>query len=193
MLKKIGKTKRVSDELLKEIVFYLNAHRQRVQGSPHERFFRRGVRNRLPNSIDREIDHRVLIARRHEKQIKLAQMKGRSAADVFEENDKVLLQDPVTKRWSKEATVVGKRTAEDGSTQSYEIQLESGNVSIRNKKYIKHASAQLPRGKKVRFADTPNDSEAHSLAAVIHADQTQEVREQEQGPAYRTIDMTLSL
>ena len=65
VLKKIGKTKKVSDDLLKEIVFYLNAHRQKDQGSPHERFFRRGVRNRLPNSINREIDHRVLIARRY--------------------------------------------------------------------------------------------------------------------------------
>ena len=148
VLKKIGKAGKVSDEVLKEIVFDLNAHRQKDQGSPHERFFRRGVKNRLPNSIDREIDHRVIIARRHQKQVKLAQMKGRSAADVFEENDRVLLQDPSTKRWSKLATVDGKRTAEDGSTQSYEIQLESGNISIRNKKHIKHASAQLPSGKK---------------------------------------------
>ena len=121
-----------------------------------------GVRNRLPNSINREIDHRVLIARRHEKQVKLAQMKGRSAVDVFEENDKVLLQDPVTKRWSTEATVVGKRRAEDGSIQSYEVQLGSGNMSIRNKKYIKHAFVKLPK-KKVHFADKPDDSEANSL------------------------------
>ena len=59
--------------------------------------------------------------------------------------------------------------------------------------YIKHAFAQLPRDKKVHFADIPDDSEAHSLAAVIHADQTQEVREQEQGPASRTRARTLSL
>ena len=76
VLKKIGKTKKLSNEDLKEIVFDLNAHRQKDQGSPHERFFRRGVRNKLPNSIEREIDHRVLIERRHEKQVKLAKMKG---------------------------------------------------------------------------------------------------------------------
>ena len=49
-------------------------------------------------------------------------MKGRSAVDEFDENDTVLLQDPVTKRWYKEATVIYKRKAEDGSTQSYEVQ-----------------------------------------------------------------------
>ena len=47
--------------------------------------------------------------------------------------------------------------------------------------------------KKVHFADIPDNSEAHSLADVIHADQTQEVREQEQGPASRTMARTMSL
>ena len=101
LLKKIGKTKRLSNEDLKEIVFDLNAHRQKDQGSPHERFFRRGVRNKLPNSIEREIDYRVLIERRHEKQVKLVKMKGRTSADIFEENYKVLFQDPVTKDGQK--------------------------------------------------------------------------------------------
>ena len=70
-----------------------------------------------------DIDHRVLIERRHEKQVKLAKIKGRTSADGFEENDKVLLQDPVTKRWSQQATVVAKREAEDGTSQSYEVKL----------------------------------------------------------------------
>ena len=103
-------------------------------------------------------------------------MKGRSAVNVFEENDKVLLQDPVTKRWSKEATVVGKRRAEDGSAQSYDVELGLGNMSIRNKKYIKHAFVKLPNTKKVYFADDPDNRVANSLAAVIDADQTEEVR-----------------
>ena len=55
--------------------------------------------------------------------MKLAQMKGRAAVDEFEKDDKVLLQDPVTKRWSQQATVVAKREAEDGTSQSYEVKL----------------------------------------------------------------------
>ena len=134
VLKKIGKTKKLSNEDLKEIVFDLNAHRQKDQGSPHERFFRRRGRNKLPNTIEREIDHRILIERRHEKQVKLAQMKVRTSADVFEEKDKALLQDPITKRLSKEALVIKKRKAEDGTIHSYEVEFETGTTSIRNKK-----------------------------------------------------------
>ena len=99
------------------------------------------------------IDHRVLIERRHEKQVKLAQMKGRSSADVFEENDKVLLQDPVTKRWSKEAVVVKKRTAEDGTVHSYEVELASGTTSIKDKRHMKHVFEIILIHKKVNFAD----------------------------------------
>ena len=171
----------------------MNAHRQKDQGSPHERFFRRGVRNKLPNSINREIDHRILIEKRHEKQVKLAQMKGRAAVDEFEKDDKVLLQDPVTKRWSQQATVVAKREAEDGTSQSYEVKLSSGNMSIRNKKFIKHAFEKLPKTKKVHFADELGDRVADSITAVIDADQTEEVREKELGPASRTRARTLSL
>ena len=80
-------------------------------------------------------------------------MKGRAAVDEFEKDDKVLLQDPVTKRWSQHATVVAKREAEDGTSQSYDGRLSSGNMSIRNKKFIKHAFEKLPKTKKVHFAD----------------------------------------
>ena len=94
-----------------------------------------------------------MIERRHEKQVKLAKRKGRTSADVFEEKDKALLQDPITKRLSKEALVIKKRKAEDGTIHSYEVELESGTTSFRNKKYMKHAFEKIAKKNLVRFAD----------------------------------------
>ena len=93
-------------------------------------------------------------------------MKGRTSADVYEENDKVLLQDPVTKRWSKEAVVIKKRTAEDRTVHLYEFELESGTTSIRNMKYMKPVFEKIPKNKTVNFADQKENND-HS--AAIHA------------------------
>ena len=88
VLKKIKKKPTNSE--LREWVFMINNHvQQDGSGTPAQRFFRRGVRTMLPNSIVREVDHRALIKKRHEKQVKIAQEKGRSSADIFMKDDKV--------------------------------------------------------------------------------------------------------
>ena len=69
--------KKPSAQELREMLFNINNHVQRgEEGSAAQRFFRRGVRTLLPNSIVREIDHRQLIKARHEKQSRIAMEKA---------------------------------------------------------------------------------------------------------------------
>ena len=118
-------------------------------GTAAQRFFRRGVRTRLPNSIVREIDHRQLIQKRHEKQVKIATEKGRTSKDIFMNDDKVVIQDHKTGKWTLKGVISGTRVADDGTVQSYTIQMNDGNEFIRNKCYIKHDV--WPPSRNVRF------------------------------------------
>jgi hypothetical protein len=91
------------------------------------------------------VEHRSLIKARHQKQEKIAKEKGRTSKDSFEIGDKVVLQDPKTKRWTAHGTVSLKRTADDGSHQSFEITLETGGSALRNKRFMKHAVQALKK------------------------------------------------
>ena len=92
VLRKIKK--KPTKDQLREWVFMINNHVQSDgSGTAAQRFFRRGVRTLLPNSIVREVDHRQLIQKRHEKQVKIATAKGRTSKDVFVNGDKVRVQD----------------------------------------------------------------------------------------------------
>ena len=50
--------KKPSVSELREYVFSINNHEQVQGGSAAQRFFRRGVKSKLPNSIIRELDHK---------------------------------------------------------------------------------------------------------------------------------------
>ena len=114
----LKKVRKPSGEKLRELIFDINNHIQPDCGSASERFFRRGPRTVLPNSINREIEHRSLIRARHQKQEKIAKDKGRTSKDSFKEGDNVVLQNPKTKRWTEYGKVSLKRTADDGSQRA---------------------------------------------------------------------------
>ena len=135
--------KKPSGKKLREIIFDINNHIQPDCGSASERFFRRGPRTVLPNSINREIEHRSLIRARHQKQEKNAKDRERTSKDSFKVRDKVVIQNPKTKRWTEYGTVNLKRTADDGSHQSFEIALDTGGSALRNKRFMKHAAQTL--------------------------------------------------
>ena len=133
-------------------MFNINTHIQsKNEGSAAERFLRRHPRSSLPNSVKREIEHRELIQARHKKQKRIAEQKGRVSADTFELNDRVILQDPETRRWILKGTITKKREADDKSTHSFEILLDSGGTTMRNKRFIRHEYA--PSNKRVSFAN----------------------------------------
>ena len=152
----IKKTKsKPTPALLREICFSVNNHIQPEGGSAAERFFRRGVKSKLPNSIIRQLDHNALIKQRSDKQVRIAQQKGRSSKDEFAPEDRVIIQDMHTKRWTIKGTVKLARPADDNSIQSYEIETDDGTTFLRNKRYVKHDRnwAMNRIARVVRFAD----------------------------------------
>ena len=139
--------------MVREFCFSINNHIQPEGGSAAERFFRRGVKSKLPNSIIRQLDHNALIKQRSDKQVRIAQQKGRSSKDQFAPEDRVIIQDMLTKRWTIKGTVKQARIADDSSIQSYEIESDDGTTYIRNKRYVKHDRAMNAIRRVVRFAD----------------------------------------
>ena len=83
-----------------------------------------------------------------EKQIKLAMKKGRTSADQFQPGDQIVIQDNITKRWSKKGTILEARSSEDNSAQSFKILTEDGRECVRNKRFLKF------QAKTLRFADS---------------------------------------
>ena len=128
----------------------------------------------MPNSIKREIAHRDIIQRRDENQEKLAKAKGRSKNDIFEENDKVILQDPRTSKWSQHGVVKSKCASDESDVYMVELS-ESGKLTIKDKKFIKH-EMQRPQ-KIVKFdtnADTIPDIHGDKVHIEDQASQPQE-------------------
>ena len=67
----------LNQETLMKIIFSLNTSpAQDGSGSPSARFFGRGLRTSLPNSVDKEVNRRDLIKRRYDSQMKLYLKKG---------------------------------------------------------------------------------------------------------------------
>ena len=154
------KKEKVNKQDLKKIVFDINNHVQRGEGSAAERFFKRAPRSNLPNSVNREIDHRNLISNRHKKQEKIACAKGRKSKDHFVVGDEVVIQHPQTKRWNIEGVIEEERVAEDENTYSYIINLKEGGSTLRNRRFLKHA--KIKHVKRVAFAEDtkPGDGSA---------------------------------
>ena len=133
-------------------------------GTAAQRFFRRGVRTLLPNSIVREVDHRALIKKRHEKQMKIAQEKGRSSKDVFKIGDLVTVQDHKSGKWCHKGKISGSRLADDGSVQSHTVEMSDGSGELLcNKRFIKHDIWPVTR-KSVRFTLNTEADEGVSTA-----------------------------
>ena len=82
----------ITKELLDTITFKLNQHISSGQGSASMRFLGRAPRSDLPNSQKRSVDRDDLVKSCMEKQIKLAEKKGRQSRDVFKNGNKVLLR-----------------------------------------------------------------------------------------------------
>ena len=153
----LKKVKKPSKEKLRELVFDINNHVQDNCGSASERFFKRGPRTILPNSINRQIEHQDLIKARHQKQERIAKQKGRKSKDSFRVGDRVVLQNPLSKRWTDLGEVTLQRTADDGTHQSFEITLDSGPVRLRNKRFMKHESMKLS-DRQVSFAPSQRNT-----------------------------------
>ena len=128
----------ITKELIDTITFKLNQHISPGQGSASMRFLGRAPRSNLPNPLKRSVDRDDLVKSRMEKQIKLAEKKGRQSRDEFKNGDKVLLRCPKTKRWVQEGLVVQERNSDNGVPVSFVIELDTGHRTIRHKSHMRH-------------------------------------------------------
>ena len=80
----------INKELLDTIIFRLNNHISPGQGSASMRFLGRAPRSKLPNSQFKNVNRDDLVKTRMQKQIKLAERKGRQSKDQFKEGDKIV-------------------------------------------------------------------------------------------------------
>ena len=135
-LERIGS---VTKESLLKLLFELNTTAmQDGTGSPSAKFFGRGVRSYLPNSLDREIERRLLVKKRHAKQVALATAKGRASKDVFKVGDRVRVRNILGGRWDKSGTIIGERqTGTASPPSSFTIEFSDGSTGIRHKSYLK--------------------------------------------------------
>ena len=129
-----------------KLTFNINGHPQKGDdGTAAERFFGRSPRFHLPNSIKRFVDNHRLITNRKDKQIKIAQKKGRSCPNDFEIGDCCVVQDALSKRWNIQGTIREKRTSGDGSFRSFIVEKDDGSEILRNAQFLKHEWKILKR------------------------------------------------
>ena len=75
---------------------------------------------------------------RARKQLEAAKKKGRVSADIFEVDNKVIIQDVSTKKWNKVGKIIEKREADDGQDISFVILMANGRETIRHRSHIRH-------------------------------------------------------
>ena len=85
------------------------------------------------------MDHKLLIERRKQKQIKISRKKGRSSPTDYEPSDKVVIQDHLSKRWNIHMVITEKCVAEDGTSKTFLLEKNDGKVVIKNARFLKHA------------------------------------------------------
>ena len=133
ILKKNG---HLSQLMLDEQVFAINAKEDGITGSNNSRFYGRGVRSGLPNSLDRFIDWKQEIEKRGELKERRYLKKERTVGKLtYEIGESVRLQDIKMKRWDMYGVVTGIPTADDGKILSYDIDID-GTTTTRHRNYM---------------------------------------------------------
>lgn len=127
----------MSDLQLRELIFCVNSREQEGgKGSPLSRFLGHGTRSYLPNSLDRNLNWSHLMQIRAEQHQKRVDKPGRCPKEVFEEGERVWVQDIRTKKWDQEGTISAVRTAADGKIVSYDL-IVNGHPTIRHRRYLR--------------------------------------------------------
>ena len=134
ILKKCGN---VSQLELDEYIIACNAQVQvHNQGSALYRFMGRFVMTQIPNSFDSSFSWAEAIRARGERRERRVNKPARGVKHKHQIGEICTLQDPVSKKWETQATVVGVRLAPDGQILSYELQTDRGKTT-RHRKYMR--------------------------------------------------------
>ena len=106
------------------VAFTLNKTERRGNlGAPMDLFLQRPSRSLLPNSQNQFLKIAENEANRKKKAMKtLDQKHRRYNRDQFSDGERVTIQDPITKRWTKEGTIQSSRPTHTGQgSRSYEV------------------------------------------------------------------------
>ena len=89
--------------------------------------------------------------------MQVAKKLGRRSVDTFKEGDAVVAQNARTGKWTIRGRITKARTADDGTSRSFEVKTEAGKTTLRNSRHLRHQTEKM----QVRFsADTGMDNEA---------------------------------
>ena len=110
-----------------------------MKATPMSCFFGRRTRGHLPNLFNHECQIVETIQKRISNQFNLAQKRGHFNNDTFSVGDRGRVQDPASRKWNILGVVSSKIGADNGSTKSYEVKADSGQVLVRNGTHIKHS------------------------------------------------------
>merc|ERR1712215_343014 len=117
-------------------------------GSALQRFFGRTIQTYLPELVKRSFDQAAAIKKISEEQLAIANKLGRRSADKFKTGDLVVCQNTTTGKWTVRGRIIKARTADDGSVRTFEVKTETGKVTLRNSRYLRHQTKK----KDVSFA-----------------------------------------
>ena len=90
----------------------------------------------IPNSFDASFSWAEAIRARGERRERRVNKPARGVKHKYQIGEICTLQDPVSKKWETQATVVGVRLAPDGQILSYELQTDRGKTT-RHRKYMR--------------------------------------------------------
>ena len=122
--------------MLDEQIFAVKSKDDGITGSNNTRFYGRGTRSGLPNSLDRFVDWKEDIKKRGEIKERRYLKKERTVGKhTYEIGETVRLQNIKTKKWNIFGVVTGIRTSDDGTILSYDIDID-GTATTRHRKYM---------------------------------------------------------
>ena len=101
-----------------------------------EVFMGRSVMTQIPNSFDASFSWADAIAARGAKREKRVNKPARGVKHKYQIGGICTLQDPVSKKWETQATVVGVRLAPNGQILSYDLQTDRGKMT-RHRQYMR--------------------------------------------------------
>ena len=110
--------------------------------------------------VKKTFNQAALIKKRSEEQLAAAKRLGRRSVDTFKPNDLVVAQNSRTGKWTIRGRITKARTAEDGTSRSFEVRTEAGKTTLRNARHLRHQTKKM----QVKWAvnvDTQPDDEAN--------------------------------
>ena len=97
----------------------------------------------MPSLVKKRFDQAASIQKRSEEQLAVAKKLGRRSVDTFKAGDLVVAQNAKTGKWTIRGIVTKARTAEDGTSRSFEVETEAGKTTLRNSRHLRHQTKKM--------------------------------------------------